>query len=122
MNIALPEHRSLEEVIALVISMARSGADRDDIEVSLVEEIGLSPYDAALAWDRVHGGIVRASTQRLDNRPDRADDPLAWLSFEYARRDPSIIAAIYPKYAEAAGSKSRASGQTATARPWWKFW
>lgn len=57
MNIALPGHRSLEEVVTFVILRCMEGTDYDRVQLSLIEEIGLSPDDAALAWDRVTAAL-----------------------------------------------------------------
>jgi hypothetical protein len=124
MNIALPGHRSLEEVVTFVILRCMEGTDYDRVHLSLIEEIGLSPDNAALAWDRVHGGIVRASTRRLENCPDRARDPLAWLSFERAMEDPSIIAVLYPHFpvTEPPVKNRPERAVSAGAKPWWRIW
>jgi hypothetical protein len=53
MNIELPAERTLDEVVSLVISMSMKNAEQEEIEKTLVETIGLSQDDAALAWDRV---------------------------------------------------------------------
>ncbi|UUZ47405.1 hypothetical protein LP420_29530 [Massilia sp. B-10] len=66
---------------------------------ALIDKVGISDDDAALAWDRVHGGIVRAATGNASNCPNQAKDALAWLGFQRAREDRSIIAALYPQYA-----------------------
>ena len=84
--------------------MSIGKSEREGIENALVETIGLSQDDAALAWDRVHGGIVRASTGNEANCPSKDKDPLAWLSFHKATADNSIIAAVYPKFAEEGAS------------------
>jgi hypothetical protein len=121
MNIVLPEERSLEEVVELVISMGRQRVAHEVVQSSLIETFCLSPDDAALAWDRVHGGIVRASTGHQDNCPDRRKDTLAWMSFQRASQDWSIVADLYPQYA-----KSRRVGPESArpenAKQWWKFW
>ena len=133
MNIVLPEHRSLEEVVALVILMGRQGADREQVQRALVDNVGISDDDAALAWDRVHGGIVRAATGNASNCPNRAKDALAWLSFQRAREDRSIIAALYPQYAprasaycpnyaKTAATSDPRNDDAASTKPWWKFW
>ena len=133
MNIALPEHRTLEEVVTIVISMCMAGADYEHVQLSLVEEVGLSADDAALTWDRVHGGIVRASTRHRGNCPDRSKDPLACLSFERAMEDLSIIAVLYPQYAkpvptnnlsstEPAMKKRAERAESTGAKRWWKLW
>jgi hypothetical protein len=56
------------------------------------------PADAALARDRAYGGIVRAATGNSRNCPQRDKHPIAWESFQRARRDPSIIGRIYPQF------------------------
>lgn len=108
MNIVLPEHRTLEQVVDLVISLGREGLAPEQVESTLIETFCLSPYDAALAWDRVHGGIARASTKNRANCPDRVKDPLAWLSFQRASQDWPISRLRYAK--------------SESVNPWWKFW
>lgn len=100
MNIALPAERTLGEVVSLIISMSMGKSEQDETQEALVGTIGLSRDDAALAWDRVHGGIVRASTGNEANCPSKDKDPLAWLSFHRAIADNAIIARIYPQHAE----------------------
>ncbi|MCY0912471.1 hypothetical protein [Massilia antarctica] len=113
MNIELPEHQTLDNVVALVISMGMQGADYNLVQLSLVENLGLSTDDAALAWDRVHGGIVRAATQQSGNCPNRSKDPLAWLGFQHASQDASIIASLYPQYADSGNTRTCVStGET----------
>ncbi len=87
MNIELPEDVTFEEVADLIISMKKQDSTREMIESCLIEAFALTPYDAALAWDSVSGGMVRASTRRLDNCPDRANDTLAWIAFQRASQD-----------------------------------
>ncbi|MFZ6721788.1 hypothetical protein [Undibacterium sp. Ji49W] len=131
MNIVLLERKSLEEVVALVISMGMQSADYELVQKALIEDLGLSSEDAALAWDRVHGGIVRASTGRNDNCPDKTKDPLAWLSFQKASDDISIISSLYPQYAKPVVEKPRYAKPVINKlqypnqidrKPWWKFW
>ena len=98
MNIVLRPERSLEDVVNLVISAGRSGEDSETTHCRLVGELELSETDAALALDRVHGGVVRAATGNVANRPDRAKDPLAWLSFNLATNDIAAISDLYPHY------------------------
>ncbi len=108
MNIAMPSHHTLGAVVELVISFGRAHTPAAATQRALVETFGLTDDDAALAWDRVHGGIVRAATGNVANRPDKSKDPLAWTSFQLATGDPSIIAALYPQYANRAGALSDA--------------
>ena len=117
MNIALPSQHTLGAVVELVISFGRARTTAVAPQRALVETFGLTEDDAALAWDRVHGGIVRAATGNVANRPDKSKDPLAWSSFQLAVRDPSIIAALYPQYA------SREDALPAGERkPRWRLW
>jgi hypothetical protein len=109
MNIVLPEHATLEGVVDLVISMEKEGATLDQIEMRLIESVGLSENDAALAVDRVQGGALRASTHR-SNCPDRSKDPLAWISFQRAIKDPARNSSL-PRYTP-----------PKITSPWWKFW
>ena len=48
MNIVIPEGRSLDEVVTLVISMGRQGANHEIVEKALVETVGLSQEDVEL--------------------------------------------------------------------------
>ena len=117
MNIALPSHHTLDEVVELVISFGRERTPAAVTARALIEKSGLTEDDAALAMDRVHGGVVRASSGNVVNGPDKSKDPLAWTSFQLAMRDPSIIAVLYPQYA--IRRDERADGER---KPWWRFW
>ncbi len=90
MNIKLPEGVSFEEVADLIISMKKQDSTHEMVESCLIETFALSPYDAALAWDRVCAGMVRASTGRRANCPDRSKDALAWVAFQRASQDRKI--------------------------------
>jgi len=117
MNIALPPPHTLGAVAELVISHGRAQAPTAATQRALIETFGLAADDAALAWDRVHGGIVRAATGNVANRPDKSKDPLAWASFQLATADPTIIASLYPQHA------NRADSLPDTERnAWWRFW
>jgi hypothetical protein len=54
--------------------------------------------DAEFALDRVLGGIVRAATGNPANCPNRTKDPVAWVSYQRAVREPEIVRAIRPEY------------------------
>lgn len=99
MNIPLPPGRTEDEVVSLVLTLALEGIGDEAIETGLQFAFALSPDDAALARDRVFGGIVRGATRNPGNRTDRQKDPLAWISFQRAMDDPSIVARLYPQYA-----------------------
>ena len=110
MSVRLPSNRTAKEVASFVIQQALSGTSDEANESGLVSKFGFSAEDAALIRDRVFGGIVRAATGNKSNRPDSKKDPFAYASFELAFRDSSIIARLYPQFANWA------------KRPWWKFW
>jgi hypothetical protein len=101
MTIPLPSGQTVEAIGQFVIQREISKSSGEDIVQSLVVKFGISSDDAALVYDRVLGGIVRAATGNVANRPDPAKDPFAYYSFEQARRDRGIIAAIRPEYAQA---------------------
>jgi hypothetical protein len=117
MNIALASHHTLGAVVDLVISSGRAHTPVATMQRALIETFGLTDDDAALAWDRVHGGIVRAATGNVANRPDKSKDPLAWTSFQLATEDRTIIAALYPQYANPTRTLSDSE-----RKPRWRFW
>ncbi len=63
----------------------------------LTAEFGLSPDDAALARDRVFGGLVRVGTRIPENAPSPAKDPVAWESYQRGTRDLALVTRIYPQ-------------------------
>lgn len=107
LDIALPERTSLHDVVSEVIDRGRQGWEPDRVRQALVD-LGLSAGDADLAWDRTHGGIVRAGSGARDNRPDRHHDPIAWTAYELAVADRSIIRDLHPP--------------DHPPRPWWHWW
>jgi hypothetical protein len=111
MNIELPEGVMPEEVVDLIISMKDQGSSHDVIESCLIEKFAINPYDAALAWDRVCAGLVRASTGSQYNCPNRRKDSLAWLAFQRG---------IQGKGGDPAPKLQQAAPDVGT--PWWKFW
>jgi hypothetical protein len=98
MTFPLPDGVTEEQIVDLVIDAALSQTPDDQTEQRLVTSLGLDPADAALARDRVYGGIFRAATRNPANRPDRSNDPLAFLSFQRAFNDGSIVARVYPQF------------------------
>ena len=99
MNIRLPDSVTYEQLVDFVIAAGRNQTPDDETERQLIENLGLDPDDAALARDRIYGGIVRAATKNVANRPDANDDPMAYLSFQRATDDNAIIVDIFPQYA-----------------------
>src|SRR6185295_2395062 len=84
MTFPLPQGMTFEILVDRVLGELMSGAEGANVVDGLVSQIGLSEEDAHLALDRTLGGVVRAATGNPLNRPDRAKDPMAWLSFERA--------------------------------------
>lgn len=110
MNITLPPGRTVEEFVKFVIEQGLSGICDEENENKLVATFGISQDDAALVRDRVFGGIVRAAMGNPSNKPNAVKDPFAYASYQYAKREPSIMQAFYPQFVQS------------NNRPWWKFW
>jgi hypothetical protein len=110
MTIPLPPGLRVEDVVDLVFSSARQDVPYEDVLGRLVA-VGLSREDAALAYDRALGGLVRAATRNPSNEPSTQKDPIAHASYVRCMREPSLIAAIRPDWA-----------QPHTRRRWWQFW
>jgi hypothetical protein len=94
LTVALAPGRTVEDLVEHVIQAALRSVDASVLEREVRVAFGLSEDDAALALDRVFGGITRAATRNPANCPDRNKDPIAWTSFTRASREPSIIAVI----------------------------
>jgi hypothetical protein len=99
-SIAIAPGHTVEELVEHVIQGILRGVDVGLLEHEVKLAFGLSDHDAALALDRVQGGVVRASTGNRANCPSRKKDPLAWTSFRRASRDRALIAA-FDRYCEA---------------------
>ncbi len=108
-SIPLPPGLQVEDIVEVVLSSAIRNVPHEDVLGGLAA-LGLSAEDAALAYDRVLGGLVRAATRNPANTPSKEKDPIAHASFLRCQRDPSLIAAIRPGWAPP---------QT---RRWWQFW
>jgi hypothetical protein len=81
-------------IVELVDFIIRATLSRDataQIRDAIQTRFQISSEDADLALDRTFGGIVRASTENPRNRPDPETDPIAFESYERARRDQTII-------------------------------
>ena len=100
LSIVLQEGQTLEELVEHVIQATLQRESVSSIEHGLMTRFKLSEDDADLARDRTLGGIVQAATKNPENCPSQEKDPVAWTSFHRAIREPSIIGAIYPKYAD----------------------
>lgn len=90
MSIALPSAYSHEDVAKVVLASLRR---RESYETThdLLVSMGVNCGDAALAYDRVQAGLVRARTWSRRNRPDEHKDPIAYATYELARSDRSLI-------------------------------
>jgi hypothetical protein len=108
MNIVMPSGHSVDEIVDYVIAAALEGQPDSQTEAHLRSEFGLSENDAALARDRVFGGIVRTALGRGRSRPNRKKDPFAWTSFQRAMKNPSIVTSIYPQFSRS------------PKKPWWR--
>ncbi len=88
---------TLDELVEFVLQAEVRQVPSDATTAELVTRFGLSDEDAALAWDRALGGLVRAATGNPVNCPVREKDPVAWISYQRCLREPSLIAAIRPQ-------------------------
>ncbi|MFI5487731.1 hypothetical protein ACIBXA_28360 [Micromonospora echinaurantiaca] len=100
LTIPLPPGRTVAELVDVVLTAALRGTPADQIDRLVATEFGLSPDDAEFARDRTYGGLVRAATRNVLNCPDEGKDPMAWESFQRGMRDPSLVARIYPEFAQ----------------------
>ena len=109
LTIPLPPGQTVE-AIGRFVMQHDSKSSGEDIVQAIVTTFGITCDDAALVCDRVSGGILRAAFGNAANRPDPAKDPVAYFSYERARRDRGTIVAIRPEHAQA------------PKRSWWQFW
>jgi hypothetical protein len=114
MSILLPAGKSVEDIVDVIFHGETAQLAHEKILAQLTA-LGMSSDDAELAWDRTLGGLVRAATNARENEPRRDKGPIAWSSYQRCRRDPSLIAAIRPQYADNVDQR----GQT---RRWWQVW
>jgi hypothetical protein len=96
MNIRLPPDRTEDEVVDFVLMRSQSGTVGQPLLTELQAEFLITSDDAELAVDRIYGGVLRAGTRNSANRPERIQDPLAWISYGRAVDDPSIISKLFP--------------------------
>jgi hypothetical protein len=109
-KIALPRSESVEAIVDYVLEALRRGDSPPLILDRLVTDFDLSSEDAALAIDRVCGGVVRAATGSRNSRPSKKNDPMAWISFERCLKTPELVPAIYPKF------------EAPNLKRWWRRW
>jgi len=121
MNVQLRDGVTNEDIVRFVIEAGISRADDGETERLLSNKFGLSAGDAALARDRVYGGIVRTATRNSMNCPIQAKDPMAWLSFQMCLADPAIIIKIYPQYADIQDNSPPAK-PAKCLKHWWEIW
>jgi hypothetical protein len=100
MTIRLPPRRTVAELADLVLRAAERGEAPEEIAQALASEFGLTEDDAHLACDRALGGLVRAATGNPANCPSPEKDPIAWQTYQRGTADPSLVARIYPKFAQ----------------------
>jgi len=109
-KIALPKRQSVEAIVDFVLQALSAGEQPAAVAEKLVNDFHLSHEDAALAIDRVCGGVVRAATGRKDSRPAKKNDPMAFISFERCLETPELVPAIYRKF------------EAPKRKPWWRRW
>ncbi len=109
MTIPLPQGKSWDDVVDVVLASARRLAPYEETIADLLA-LGLSADDSALAYDRSLGGVVRAATGNPANEPSPEKDPMAHASWARCQRDPGIVTDLRPRQAPA------------PKRLWWQFW
>lgn len=117
LTIPLPHGKTPADVVEYVLQGSIQKTPYEKLVAQLIAEFSLSPEDAELAWDRSHGGIVRAATLNAANCPDQQKDPIAWESYQRGIQDHSLIARLYPEYASARTCSEQQSAQTTPAVP-----
>ena len=116
MTIPLPAGVTVDRIVDFVLSSSASGLPAEKRIAELVAW-GLPQDDAELAADRALGGAFRAGTTHPGNAPSKDKDPIASASYERCRKEPALIAIIFPEHFSPAASVCFNK-----PRPWWKFW
>jgi len=93
--IRMPEGWTLERLVDLVLAAMQRGAPTEQI-VSELRTAGFREDDIHLAIARTIGGLVRARTSDRRAAPSRWKDPIAWMSYRRALRNPGLAAALRP--------------------------
>ena len=99
MTVSVQPPHTLSELVDFVLDAESRKVPSPDTVSNIAAGFGLSEDDAALAWDRALGGLVRAATGNSVNCPDKDKDPVAWISYQRCLLEPALIAAIRPQYA-----------------------
>ena len=86
MNVAIGNGRSVQELAESIMQALLERATPETILNHIAREFALSVEDAELSLDRAQGGIVRAATGNIQNKPDQAKDPIAFYTFQEAWR------------------------------------
>jgi len=81
LTVRLARGTSTRELVVYLRAAHQEGVLRRELLAVLTERFALPFDDARLAMDRVMGGVVRAASGIAANEPDRAKDPLAWMSY-----------------------------------------
>ncbi|TDC27362.1 hypothetical protein [Kribbella albertanoniae] len=84
LSMGLPEGGDVAGLVNFTLATNERGVSGDELEAAVAREFSLSAEDAALAVDRVFGGITRAATLNEANRPDPVKDPIAFESYRQA--------------------------------------
>jgi hypothetical protein len=95
MNIALPPGISYEQIVNFVLQCYNADDPYPTALSELQKRFGVSADDAALAWDRVQGGVVRAMSRNPINRPQQDKDPMARLSYDKALADKRLASQVW---------------------------
>lgn len=96
LSVRLPAGRTAADVVDLVLGLTDASASADEVERALTRELGLNADDAAIARDRVFGGLVRGASNNPVNEPSPTKDPIAHESYHRALADPTLIRKYYP--------------------------
>ena len=81
MSVKIKEGKSEDQLTLALMDCLRKRDSFDEMVSICTSNYDLADDEANLAIDRVQGGIVRALSCRIDNRPDVTKDPLAYIAF-----------------------------------------
>ncbi|WP_332644119.1 hypothetical protein [Aeromicrobium sp.] len=81
LTVSLPSNRDVAEVVTFTLELSERGIAGLELQQAVAAEFSLSSDDSAVAVDRVFGGITRAATGNVANRPDPTRDPIAFESY-----------------------------------------
>ncbi len=72
---------SISDVAVYIKECFEGHMDFAEIYENLCNKFALAEDDGELAIDRAVGGVVRALTTNIENRPDEKEDPVAYYMF-----------------------------------------